>query len=157
MDQPTSQQAHYEGWTLLELYGHNTEAGYCVTEYFGPTAMLRVDVPEIPATKELTKRPQWLHVDGEDKLCPAGTEIEVASIPGRTRYLGFGAIYSMNPATEQTVRTAIARSRSSDIVVIKIGEDKDALPQSTADTDILPGESRDEQEEEDYDAEEDTV
>lgn len=134
MDQPTANHAHYEGWTLLELYGHNTEFGFCATEYFGGVAMLRVDVPEIPAAREKMNRPSWQHIDGQSKLCPVGTEIDLAPIPGRTRYLGFGAIYSMNPSTEEGVRAAILRSRSRDVLAVHLPPGViAALPQTTAD------------------------
>lgn len=100
-----AEQTKFEGWALIELYGHSREAGYVTTVYFGPAAMFRVDVPEIPARQETAKRPQWVG----NQLCPAGTVVEADAIPGRTRYLGPGSIYAMNPATEELVRAAAAR------------------------------------------------
>lgn len=124
MDQET---AKFEGWALVELYGHAKEAGYVSTVYFGPAAMFRVDVPEIPSRQETADRPRWL--DG--KLCPVGTIVEAAPIPGRTRYIGPGAIYSMNPASEEVVRIAVARMVERDVKIISMPEHPDRM---------LPGE-----------------
>lgn len=111
-----SENERFEGWALLELYGHSREAGFVTTVYFGTAAMFRVDVPEIPARQETAERPRWL--DG--KLCPIGTVVEAAAIPGRTRYLGPGAIYAMNPASEDAVRTAVARMVDREVKIISI-------------------------------------
>lgn len=144
MDQQ-SVQANYSNWTLLEIYGHTTEAGFVVAEYFGPTCMFRVDVPEVPAQRDTLKRPQW-NEDGT-KLLPIGTVIEKSAIPGRTRYLGVGAIFSMSPATEEVVRAAVAQSMRRNIKVI-------SMPPEDASR-LLPGEvgAVDEESEDDNDYE----
>ena len=40
--------ATFEGWAIVELFGHGKEAGFVKTEYYGSCAMFRVDVPELP-------------------------------------------------------------------------------------------------------------
>lgn len=84
--------------------------------YFGPAAMFRVDIPEIPARQETADRPRWL--DG--KLCPIGTVVEAAAIPGRSRYIGPSAVYAMNPASEEAVRVAVARMVERDVKIISL-------------------------------------
>lgn len=118
------QTAKFEGWALVELFGHGREAGFVATEYFGGTALFRVDVPDIPARQEAKQAPCW--VDG--RLVPAGTVTEEAAIPGRTRYIGPGAIYAINPATEEAVRAAVARVTPRKVKVISLPEGM-ALPQ----------------------------
>ena len=113
MDQ---QQARFEGWCLIELFGHGSEAGYVTTQYFGDKAMFQVDVPEIPARQEALQAPRYV----DDRLCPAGTVVEREAIAGRTRLINPGAVYAMNPATEDAVRLAIARSERSEIKVISV-------------------------------------
>ncbi len=121
-------EAKFEGWALVELYGHGRESGYVTTQHFGTACMFQVDVPEIPARQETLEAPRWAE-DGS-RLLPAGTVIEREAIPGRTRLLGVGSIYSMNPATEEAVRLAISRSERRAMKVISIPDGAQArLPE----------------------------
>ena len=61
----------FESWAILELFGHNQIAGKCTEQNIAGVNMLRIDVPE-------TKRN-----------------------PAFTRFLGSGAIYAINPVTEE--------------------------------------------------------
>lgn len=108
--------AKFEGWCLIELFGHQREAGYVTTQYFGDKAMFQVDVPEIPEHQETLQAPKW----AERGLLPAGSVISREAIPGRTRLINPGAVYAMNPATEIAVRAAIAQSERRDIKVISM-------------------------------------
>jgi hypothetical protein len=131
-----SEQAKFEGWALIELFGHAREAGYVTTVYFGSAAMFRVDVPEIPARQETADRPRWIN----NKLCPVGTIVEAEAIPGRTRYIGPSAVYAMNPASEEAARAAASKMVERDITIIH-------MPASAQlnSGDVLPGESDDEE------------
>lgn len=120
-------QARFEGWALVELMGHQREAGYVSTQYFGDKAMFQIDVPEIEARKETTEKPVW----GPERLLPVGSVIEREAIPGRTRLVNPSAVYALNPATEETVRKAVASSQSREIKVISIPE--------VAERTLLPG------------------
>jgi len=64
----------FESWAIVELFGHNQIAGKCSEQNIAGTNMLRVDVPE---TDEQ---------------------------PPFTRFLGSGAIYAINPVTEEIAR-----------------------------------------------------
>ncbi len=112
------QQSKFSGWALIELFGHGHEAGFVTTQYFGDKAMFQVDVPEIPSHEETLQAPKW----GSDRLLPAGTVISRAAVPGRTRLINPGAVYSMNPATEEAVRAAVARGEAREMKVISIPE-----------------------------------
>lgn len=72
-------------WALVELFGHQKIAGKVTEQSIAGAAMLRVDVPETP------KQPAY------------------------TRYFGHGAIYSINPTTEEIAR-AMAGQCSSEPV-----------------------------------------
>lgn len=108
--------SHFEGWALIELFGHQREAGFVTTQYYGDKAMFQIDIPEIEAQQETIERPRW----DDSRLLAAGTVIERASIPGRTRIVNPGAVYALNPATEQAVRVAISRNESRAVRVISI-------------------------------------
>jgi hypothetical protein len=137
MDQ---QGANFSGWALVELMGHQREAGYVTTQYFGDKAMFQIDVPEIPSRQETLTRPQWSERDA-DGLLPAGTVVEKAAIPGRTRLVNPSAVYALNPATEEAVRAAVASSERREIKVLSLPEGKQLVA-------ALPGEDDDQDDDE---------
>lgn len=116
---------------MIELFGHGHEAGFVTTQYYGDKAMFQVDVPEIPERQETLAIPKW----GDAGLMPVGTVIKKEAIAGRTRLVNPGAVYSMNPATEEAVREVIARNERREIKVI-------SMPAVTERT-LLPGEPDD--------------
>ena len=61
-------------WCIVELFGHNKIAGRCTEQNVAGTNMLRVDVPE------------------------------TSHNPPFTRLFGSGAIYAINPVTEDVAR-----------------------------------------------------
>src|ERR1700744_385791 len=104
----------FEGWAHIELYGHNREDGYVTTQYFGSACMFLVSVPEIPNRVEELKRPMWVG----DAYMPAGTKVEFEEVPSRKRYLGPGAIYALNPTTEEEVLQVIIRQGSPKVIAV---------------------------------------
>ncbi len=66
----------YEGWGIVELFGHQTIAGRLSSETVGGCPMLRVDVPETEGAQAFTK------------------------------FYGSGAIYAMTPTDEATAHMA---------------------------------------------------
>lgn len=69
----------FESWAIVELFGHNKIAGKCSEQNIAGTNMLRIDVPETDTN------------------------------PPFSRLLGHGAIYAINPVTEE-VATHWAKS-----------------------------------------------
>ena len=74
MDKET--KTTFEGWAVIELFGHNQIAGYVTGAAQFGTSMMRVDVPEI----------------GDN--------------PGYTKFFGGAAIYAITPTTEDIARIA---------------------------------------------------
>ena len=72
MEQTTSSKI--ETWAIIQLFGHKKMAGVATTENFGPSVMLRVDVPET------TRQPAF------------------------TEYYGMSAIYAISPISEEMAR-----------------------------------------------------
>jgi hypothetical protein len=64
----------FESWAIVELFGHNQIAGKCTEQNIAGANMLRIDVPET------------------DKNPPF------------SRLLGHGAIYAINPVTEEVAK-----------------------------------------------------
>lgn len=111
------EQNTFEGWAVVELFGHQREAGYVTTEAFGQAVLFRVDVPEVPEDGEHeTTSPQY--IDG--KLVPAGSKVRRLGVNGRTRYLGPGAIYAINPCSEESARVAVMGNTQRPIEVIRV-------------------------------------
>lgn len=114
MEQPS---ASFQGWALVELMGHQREAGYVTTQYFGDKAMFQIDVPERPAQQETLTAPKW---GPDDTLLPAGSVVEKPAVDGRTRLVNPSAVYAINPATEEAVLAALTASEPRRIKVISV-------------------------------------
>lgn len=106
------QQAKFEGWAVVELFGHIREAGYVTTEYFGAACFFRVSVPDLPAREFQLKQPAWGTVPTptlggqdilEERRLPVGAIVKRQVIPGKSRLVGASAIYSLNPCTQEEV------------------------------------------------------
>lgn len=106
----------YEGWAVVEMFGHTREVGYVTTEYFGPTALLRIEVPPLLEREVTLLRPEW--IDGE--LAGAGSKIARSAVPGRTRFVGPGAIYALNPCTQDAAFSALEAITQREVKVIEL-------------------------------------
>lgn len=140
------QQGSFEGWAKLELMGHQQETGYVTTVYFGGAALFKVDVPEVPEKERVSEHPGYLN----GKLCPTGTRVTFAAVPGYTRFISPAALYALNPCSEEVARKVIERVQG-EVKVVELPASQQ-LSVSTDAEDRLPFEE-DEQEEEYDDAE----
>ena len=124
------QQAKFEGWALVEMMGHQREIGFVTTEYFGPAALFRVDAPEIPERETELKRPEYLSdpATGRTTLCPKGTKVRRGAIPAKTRLVAPGAIYALNPCTEEMAKAAIEDAVPRPILALELP--KESAPQA---------------------------
>lgn len=66
----------FDQWCIVELFGHNRICGRVTEQTLGGETFIRVDVPETPDT------------------------------PAFTRLFGKGAIYAINPVSEEIARVA---------------------------------------------------
>ena len=86
------EQEKFDLWCLVELFGHSKISGRCTEQNIAGTNMLRVDVPE-------TKRN-----------------------PAFTRFFGSGAIYAINPVTEEVAKQYAERLNVQPIESWDIGK-----------------------------------
>jgi hypothetical protein len=99
MNEKTETKTTFEGWAIVELFGHNQIAGYVTdTAQFG-TSMMRVDVPEI---------------DGN---------------PGYTKFFGGASIYAITPTTEKIAKIAAGRLEIRPVATWIVPEGRLQLPQ----------------------------
>lgn len=126
MDTP----AQFEGWAIVELFGHNQEIGYVTTRYFGTACLFQVDTPMLPERDYTLNSPQYV----ESKWMASGTKVRKKEAAARSRLLGPGSIYALNPCTEEAALLAIERLSGREIVVLEVPK-KDILelPQAVQD------------------------
>ena len=125
-----SDEQKYEGldcWAIVDLFGHNRVAGKLTTQTLGAACLLRMDVPEvvIPSHEEYTG--YYRGLEREKKVVPERRK------GGYTRFFGVGAIYSINPVTEELARRAVAAIDSEPVKPYEMPEVK-ALPASQVTT-----------------------
>lgn len=127
------EQAKFEGWAVVELFGHSREAGYVSTEYFGGGALFRVEVPALEEREVTLTRPEWVG----NQLAGVGSKLLRGAVQGRTRFIGVSAVYAMNPCTKEAVLKAIEAMADRHVKVIEL-VGQPALVGAT-----LPGEEND--------------
>lgn len=110
------QTSKFEGWAVIEMFGHTREAGYVTTEYFGSGALFRVEVPPMPEREVTLVRPSW--IDGE--LCGAGTKTKKSAIDGRTRFIGPGAVYALNPCSKDAAFAALESMTPRETKIVEL-------------------------------------
>jgi hypothetical protein len=123
----------FEGWAVVELFGHAREAGYVTTEYFGAGALFRIEVPPLPEREVTLSRPEWI----EGELVGPGTKISRGAVDGRTRFIGPGAVYAMNPCSKDAAFSAIEAMTHREIKIVELVKARQLAT-------TLPGEPDDE-------------
>lgn len=53
-------QNRFEGFAVVELFGHAKEIGFVTTEYYGTAAFFRVDTPELPERDFVLESPEYV-------------------------------------------------------------------------------------------------
>lgn len=114
----TPENATFDGWAVLELFGHNKEIGYVTTQYFGGPALFRVDRPELPEREFELKRPGY--VDG--KWAPAGAKVKRPPLPAKTALVGPSSIFRMTPCTELMAIEAIENMMAPPLILLSLPE-----------------------------------
>ena len=118
------QQTKFEGWAVIELFGHAREAGYVTTEYFGSGALFRVEVPALDEREVTLIHPEWVN---ETMLYP-GSKVMREAVQGRTRFIGPSAIYAMNPCDELAAKKALESMTPRKVRIIEIAKNERQLP-----------------------------
>lgn len=130
MDQ--QQQAKFEGWAVVEVFGHQRFAGYVTSEAFGQAVLFRVDVPPLAERERIAKHYEY---DGKGQSIPPGSTVKEDAVQGYTKYFGPGAIYAMTPCTQDAAEKAVAAMQQRKVSVVKLAEER-ALPPPTQFTDV---------------------
>ena len=140
-----NQTSKFEGWAVVEMFGHSREVGYVTTEYFGAGALFRIEVPPLPEREVTLLRPEWVESNGTQELVGAGSKISRGAVEGRTRFIGPGAVYAMNPCSKDAAFQALESMSRREVKVVDLVKAKQLAT-------TLPGEDDYDPEYEDDDA-----
>ena len=124
-------QEQFHDWAICELFGHQREIGFVTTRYFGTACLFQVDVPELPERDYILDEPQW--IGGE--VLDVGAKVRKKAVPARSRLLGPGAIYALNPCTKEAAFLAMEKSTAREIVKLEApapAKKRRALPAETS-------------------------
>lgn len=122
----------FEGWALVELFGHAKELGYVTTEAYGSVVLFRCDTPELPEREYTLEAPEFA-VDGDKgtRWAPIGAKVKRPASPAKSRLIGPGAIYAITPCTEATARAALERVIRRELILLEM-PDKTKLLEAPA-------------------------
>lgn len=111
----------FEGWALVEMFGHAKEVGYVTTEAYGSAVLFRCDTPELPEREYVLESPEYA-VDSAagTRWAPAGAKVKRPASPAKSRLIGPGAIYSITPCTEATARAALERVIRRELILLEM-------------------------------------
>ena len=112
-------QAKFDGWAIVDVLGHQRYVGYVTTEAYGQAVLFRVDVPSLDERERVTKRPGYIG----DAYAPAGTTVKEGAVPGYTKLVGSGSIYTITPCTKDAALDALEQSQSRPLMAVSIPAD----------------------------------
>src|SRR5580698_405506 len=95
-----AKQGVFEGWAVVELFGHSQEIGFVTTEAYGGAVLFRVDRPELIEREYTLERPEYI----DYQTVPKGSKVKRSGLPAKSRLIGPAAIYALNPCTEEAAR-----------------------------------------------------
>ncbi len=119
-----SVEGKFEGWAIVELFGHQREVGFVTTQVFGAAVLFRIDTPELPEREYTLERPEQVKHEGIYRWAGVGSKVKREGVPAKTKLVGPSAIYAMTPCTEQTARMAIERSIQPPLILLELAEAK---------------------------------
>jgi hypothetical protein len=128
----TDTQSSFEGWAILEIFGHQKYAGYVKTEYYGTACMFRCDVPPLPERERVTQsgcyvtsiEPNFPGGPEVTRYAPAGSTVKEPATIGYTKCFGVGAIYSMTPCDEAAALRAVEELQPRALMLVSLPKEK---------------------------------
>ncbi len=118
------QQSTFEGFAILEIFGHQKYAGYVKTEYYGGDAMFRCDVPPLMELEKVTRGGCYVEVEGGRSWVPPGSTVKQPATEAYSKLFGIKAIYAMTPCDEKACLAAVAELQPRPLILVKLPEGK---------------------------------
>jgi hypothetical protein len=118
-------QSHFEGWAILEIFGHAKYAGFVTTAYFGTACMFRCDVPPLPERESVTRGGCYVtEAENLQRWAPPGSKVKEVATIGYTKYFGVGSVFSMSPCDQEAALVAVAEIQPRSIMLISLPKGK---------------------------------
>jgi hypothetical protein len=122
------QVAKFEGWAVVEMFGHQKEIGYVSTRYFGTACLFQIDVPALQEREFILEAPSYVDTEGTTSSgvdvrrlwCPAGSKVKRRATPGRSPLIGPNSIYKLTPCTEDTAMRAIEEFAPRPLMLLEL-------------------------------------
>lgn len=112
----------FEGWAVVELFGHAKEIGFVTTQYYGTACLFQIDVPELPERELVLERPEYVDTEAGREWMPSGSKVKRQASAARSRLVGPGAVYSMTPCTEETAKKAIEEFSPRRLILLEMAQ-----------------------------------
>jgi hypothetical protein len=133
------QQSSFEGFAILEIFGHQKYAGFVKTVYYGTACMFQCNVPPLPEREQVTRGGTYTeNVAGPEfprQWVPPGSTVKQPATEGYSKLFGVGSIYSMTPCDEKACLAAVAELQPRPLMLVKLPEGK-ALAEPEPDDDL---------------------
>jgi hypothetical protein len=137
------QQAHFDGWAIVDVMGHQRYVGYVTTEAYGQAVLFRIDVPALEERERVTTRPGY---GGGGQYLPAGTTVKEGAVAGYSKLVGSGSIYTITPCTKEAALAAVEEMQPRPLMSVALPPDR-ALAEGDAsdpiDFDAIDGDDAD--------------
>lgn len=116
-----NENSTYEGWAILEIFGHQKYAGFVKTEYYGTACMFRCDVPPLKEREQVTKSGTYVETENDSSTwVPPGSTVKKAATIGYSKLFGVGAIYSMTPCDEAAALRAVEELQPRSLMLVSL-------------------------------------
>jgi len=119
------QQSQFEGWAILEIFGHQKYAGFVKTEYYGTACMFRCDVPPLEERQQVTRGGCYVETDADSRSwVPPGSIVKKGVTQGYSKLFGVGAIYSMTPCDQDAALKAVEELQPRSLMLVSLPKGK---------------------------------
>jgi hypothetical protein len=130
----TTEQSSFEGWAILEIFGHQKYAGFVKTEYYGTACMFRCDVPPLEERERVTRGGAYVETETDTRSwAPPGSRVKQVATQGYSKLFGVGAIYSMTPCDEAAALRAVEELQPRSLMLVSLPVGKAIAAGSPAD------------------------
>lgn len=113
-----------ETFAILEVMGHSKFAGFVQQVAMGGSAMIRIDVPEIPESEE--EYTDWEY-GADARGIPVKKKRKVPGQVAFTKFFGISSIFSITPCSEEVALAAVKQFRSAPVTVLQMPSSRPLL------------------------------
>jgi hypothetical protein len=114
-------QSTFEGWAVVEIFGHQRYAGFVTTEAFGQAVLFRVDVPPLTERERVANSCEY---DSKGQSIPPGSIVKEEAVPGYSKLFGPSAIYALTPCTQEAAEKALAAMQTRKLTLVTLAPER---------------------------------